>query len=97
VSTKTRPSGDFFAHQGFRNTPVMTMNWTEVSMMHETGEYGASQLSLSEDRRIYLRYLRQIHDDEHFLLARHDQLSAPCDDVDRLVFEVEMLANYGVA
>jgi hypothetical protein len=66
-------------------------------MMHETGEHGASQLSLSEDRRVYLRYLRGVHDDEHFMAARHDQLCAPADDVEQLQYEVEMLANYGVA
>lgn len=50
----------------------------------------------SLDRFVYLEQLRLAHDDTGFKLARADSLEAPDPEVDRFVWEAEMLANYGV-
>jgi hypothetical protein len=70
--------------------------------MHDMGEYGASRpdfaptSSPSRERLLYLRHLRAIHAEDEFRLARADMLQAPSEDVERLLFEAEMLANYDV-
>ncbi|GAB4279104.1 MAG: hypothetical protein Kow0056_12060 [Coriobacteriia bacterium] len=69
--------------------------------MHEMGEWGSMpEFRAAEhptrDRMIYLEYLREVHDDASFRLAVSDRLNPPRSEIDRLLFEAEMLANYGV-
>lgn len=69
--------------------------------MHEMGEWGAVPAPLgagllSPEREAYVSHLRDVHDDGTFILAVTDRLEAPSTVVRRLVFEAEMLANYGV-
>lgn len=51
---------------------------------------------ISEDRRRYVDLLREVHDDQSLQLALSDEIVAPHADVERLLFETEMLANYWV-
>lgn len=64
--------------------------------MNDSGERNNASISLSEERRAYLQYLRSVHDDEGFRLARNDQLGPPQAEVREFLVECEMLANYGV-
>lgn len=70
--------------------------------MHEMGEWGSMPQrggvsSPTKDRLVYLEHIRGAHDDEGFRLALTNQMRAPEVEIERLVWEVEMLANYGVA
>ena len=65
--------------------------------MYEQGDRNNTSLSLSEERRAYLQYLRSVHDDEGFRLARNDRLCPPAAEIREFIVECEMLANYGVA
>ena len=51
---------------------------------------------LSPDRRLYLQYLREAHDDEGFQLAACDEIVATDEEVERITYEAEMCANYHV-
>lgn len=70
--------------------------------MYDIGGYGSSRpeghvaYNPSLERLQYLRFLRTAHDEEGFRQARADALVAPEDEVERLLFEAEMLANYDV-
>ena len=52
--------------------------------------------NISEDRRRYVDHLHAVHDEEMLRLALVDEVAASARDVVRLLFEAEMLANYGV-
>lgn len=62
------------------------------------GEWGTSRSTAnpSRDRRVYVDYLREVHDEAGFRLACIDALAPPEEEIEELVYEAEMLANYGV-
>ena len=57
---------------------------------------GAPTSAPSRDRLVYLQHLREAHDGDGFCLARADALAPPDEELERFLFESEMLANYGV-
>lgn len=63
--------------------------------MHDMGEWGEAPC-VTPERFCYVQLLHRIHDPETLRLALYDMLRAPEEDVERLIFEAEMLANYGV-
>ena len=70
--------------------------------MHEMSQWGSlpdrSRVRApSKDRLTYLEHLREVHDDRGFRLALTDLMKAPDEEIETLLFEAEMLANYGVA
>jgi hypothetical protein len=69
--------------------------------MHEMGEWGvlperSRTRGPTRDRLVYLEHLREVHDDDGFRLALCDELTAAGAELDRFLFEAEMLANYHV-
>jgi len=51
---------------------------------------------ISEDRRRYVDYLHVVHDEATLRLALVDEIDASPAEIVRMIFEAEMLANYGV-
>ncbi len=64
--------------------------------MHDMGEWGSSRATVSPERRRYVEHLRSIHDRDGFLKACADETVATTEEVEELLFEAEMLANYDV-
>lgn len=70
---------------------------TIVQDMGEWGTLGGAVNRISDSRRLYIEHLRKVHDDDYmFRMALADELEPGPDEIERMLFEAEMLANYGV-